>query len=290
MTRKNIFEILKSNYDVSKEMNKITILFSSKLCYYEDYDRYLTKHTIGITLEEIFDIEILPKWKQRGTFLSYKEIREVIGLNDVFTDKTPTHKIISCLEYYYNILHLILVKFDLSHNGKYKYDRTKLRFMIENMNILTDYLHYKKYPIEEDEKVILIPKDPAAIAVAEISTKNTAIAILQYHHDSLKGNLDEKRKLLIAIAHEYEALLKNPIDGFSDFFKKAKDMLNNLNIRHNNTMGKNKKDLLMNMSDADLEKWYDELYQLLLFCVLIKDNVKRKRDIEEFLKKYIHRE
>lgn len=282
MARKNIFEILKDSYKISKEMNKIEDILSSKLIYYYS-DEYWDTTVQRFSLEELFDTEVLPKWKQRGTFLNHGEIREVLGINDTFTEETPVDKIILCLEYYYNILHLVLIKFDLKHKREYKYDNNKIKLVIENMNSLVEYLHYKVYHIDEEEKVILITKNPAATAVAEISTKNTAIAILQYHHASLEGNLDEKRKLLIAISHEYETLLKNPINGFSDYFKKANEMLNNLNIRHNNTTGKNKKDLLINMPNAELEKWYDELYQLLLFCVLIKDNAKRKKDVEQFL-------
>ena len=62
--------------------------------------------------------------------------------------------------------------------------------------------------------------------------------------------------------------------------------LMNMNlIRHNNKSGKNKKELVAQMSDEELESWYDELYQLLLFCVLIKDNKERKDKVDELLKR-----
>ena len=134
-------------------------------------------------------------------------------------------------------------------------------------------------------KVILVPKDPAATAVAEIASKDVAFAILKYHHASLKGKIDEKRKLLLSIANEYEPLLNKQIDGFKEYFDKATNMLNNMNIRHNNKSGKNKKELIAQMSDEELESWYDELYQLLLFCILIKDNKERKDKIDDLLKR-----
>lgn len=62
-------------------------------------------------------------------------------------------------------------------------------------------------------------------------------------------------------------------------------MLNNMNIRHNNKSGNNKKELVAQMDDEELENWYDELYQLLLFCILIKDNKDRKGRIDELLKR-----
>lgn len=60
-------------------------------------------------------------------------------------------------------------------------------------------------------------------------------------------------------------------------------MLNNAHIRHNNKEGSDRKELIANMSDEELEHWYDELYQLLLFCVLAKDNKERKEKIHAFL-------
>ena len=61
-------------------------------------------------------------------------------------------------------------------------------------------------------------------------------------------------------------------------------MLNCCHLRHNNTTGKKKKDTIAQMADDELELWYDELYELLLFCVLIKDNKTRKDKISNFLK------
>ena len=49
-------------------------------------------------------------------------------------------------------------------------------------------------------------------------------------------------------------------------------------------MQRNNKNQIIDMPENDLEHWYDELYQLLLFCVLIKDNVKRKQEITDMLK------
>ena len=152
----------------------------------------------------------------------------------------------------------------------------------DNIKILLDHLNYEMLVIAEEEKVLLIPKNPAATSVAEISSKETAVAILMYNHASLKGNLSQKRNLLLKIYLEYEKLLKKGIKGFTEYFDKTRGLVNKLNIKHNN-----KKEIefeWVNLSDEQLEEWYDELYQLLLFCVLIKDNIERKNKADEFLK------
>ena len=263
MTRKNIFEILEEKYDIKEEFIKIFNLFNNMT--------FLQTHPITFqqdvyTIEKLAD-DIFVQWKQRGSCLNCEEIKRKINLSKDFDN---FENIINHLEYYLNIIHLIEHKqLPLRRCSEYW-------LLTENINILIEHLHYKKIVFDDEEKVILVPKDPAAIAVAEISSDDVAFAIMKYHHASLKGNLNEKRRLLVSIANEYEPLLEKPIDGFYEYIKDAKNMLNNAHIRHNNKEGSDRKELIANMSDEELEHWYDELYQLLLFCVLAKDNKERK--------------
>lgn len=269
MSRKNIFEVLNNNYDIAQEIDKITELFNSNMVSYFDgsYKRCTT------TIEIIFNSIILPNWKQRGTLLSLDEMKEKLNIPDYFEDESwwSINDAINLLEIYDNIAYLIHKKL----NTEYQLDN-RFNLLIENIHILLDHLHYEHKIFEDEEKVILIPKNPAATAVAEISDEETAMAILIYNHHTLKGDLETKRELLNSIARSYEPLLKKTIEGYNDFFKKTNQLLNNLHIRHNN---KN-----IDIDDKTLEHWYDELYQLLLFCVLIDDNLKRKKEATEFLK------
>lgn len=277
MVRKSIFDVLNNNYDIAQEINKITELFNSNMVSY--FDRNYSKCTT--TIERIFNSIILPTWKQRGTLLSLDEIKEKMDIPDYFEEDSfwNIDDVINLLEIYDNIAYLIHKK----QNNEYQLDN-RFNLLLENIIILMDHLNYEHKIFEDEEKVILIPKNPAASSVAEISDEETAMAILMYNHHTLKGDLEAKRKILYSIAKEYEPLLSKPIDGFKDYFVKATNMLNNLDIRHNNKEGKHKNNLVINLKNDELEKWYDELYQLLLFCVLIKDNIERKNNIEEFLK------
>ena len=278
VTRKNIFEILKHKYNVPDEMDKIVALYNSKLFYYNgDYDRG------NYTPEEIFERELLKNWKQRGSYLNCREIRYTIGIPKFFTYETSLENILNTLEYYQNISYLLVDKLNILKNYEYEVS-DNFRILLENMQILLNHLNYEFKVIPKEEKLILIPKNPAATSVAEISDEETAMAILMYNHHTLKGDLETKRELLNSIARTYEPLLKNPIEGYNDFFKKTNQLLNNLHIRHNNFEEENNKNLVIDIDDRTLEHWYDELYQLLLFCVLIDDNLKRKKEAELFLK------
>ena len=279
MNRKNIFDILSEKYDIDEELVKISTLFFNKLFYLSNQ---LFCNQKELTIEELAEEQIYAgypplfvRWKQRGSCLNCAEMRKKLDVpkNESLEDTVIT------LEYFINIISLI--QRNIGFGSKYGiFQDKKFTLLIENIEILLEKMHYEKHFFKDEEKVILVPKNPTATAVAEISSENTAMAILMYHHASLKGNLVRKKELLRQIAQEYEPLLKKGIDGFSDYFSKARDFLNNLDIRHNNS----DKPIVKNLSPEELENWYDELYQLLLFCVLIRDNKDRKDKMAEFLK------
>lgn len=281
MTRKSIFEILESKYDIEKEFNAINRLFSEpSIVAYMNYDQGQL-----VPIELAINSTCFYSWKQRCGCVSLAEMREKLEIDK--RDYSNKNDMIICLEYFCNIIHLANTKlYYNSFHIQNSHQKTQQLIILEdNIDLLLNHLNYEKHVFNEDEKVILIPKNPAATAVAEISSKDTAFSILKYHHASLKGQIEEKKQLLLSIANEYEPLLKKPIDGFTEYFDKATNMLNNMNIRHNNKSGNNKKEFVAQMSDEELENWYDETYQLLLFCVLIKDNKDRKDKLDELLKK-----
>lgn len=280
MARKNIFELLSEKYDIVKEMNKIAKLFSDiKITATNPLNFQRGIYSI----EQIFEWNCFPKWKQRGPYISCAEMKADLNIPNSFSNNIDD--IIRGLEYYVNVLWMVNAKLNFSCNMNYSYPPA-YPMLLENIEILLEHLNYEEQVFDKEEKVILVPKNPAATAVAEIAdNEHIAFAILKYNHNSLKGNIAEKKSLLLSIANEYEPLLKKPINGFSDYFSKANGLLNNLNLRHNNLEGKDKCKAVCEMSVEELEKWYDELYQLLLFCILIKDNVQRKEAIDQLLKK-----
>lgn len=268
MKRKNIFEIIENKYDIKEEIGKIDFLFKEALLV---VNNPLNFHQGRGNAEAVIEDRLFYDWKQRGSCLSCEEIKGKLGID---TNKNKLNDILIRLEYYSNIINLANTKLFFPNCQK-----TPQFVMLEdNIKILLDHLNYETLVIAEEEKVLLIPKNPAATSVAEISPKETATAILMYNHASIKGNLSQKQSLLLKIYLEYENLIKRGISVYSDYFKNARGLINKLKIKHNN------KKEIENLSDEQLEEWYDELYQLLLFCVLIKDNIERKNKADEFLK------
>lgn len=273
-TRKSIFEILEEKYDFNKEFKRITNLFNSNIIMHS--------MGYGYSIESAAN-GVFHEWKARGGCINCADMRQELDINPItkLSETTPEN-IILCLEYYVNILNVFVTKW-LPVSTGYEVN-SNLSLLQNNIDLLLEHMNFMKHNVEEEEKILLLPKDPAAISVAETAPKDIAFAILKYNHASLKGQLEEKRRLLQSIANEYEALLNNPPTGFGEYFKTVKGLLNNMNIRHNNKTGKNKNDLVTNISPKMLESNYDELYQMLLFCVLAKDNLERKKSADKVLK------
>jgi hypothetical protein len=268
MIRKNIFEILKEQYNVKDEIFHISSLFESKLIHirYQSYDE---------SLEEYISEKIFQKWESRGTSINYADMRRRLGL-DKPINYNDINQILNLLEYYENIIGLFLTNY--KSDVRIIERSPNFNILLENIEKLLDHLHHEVLYIADEEKVLIVPKNPAGTAVAEISTEQTGIAILKYNHASMKGDVEEKRKLLVEIAREYEPILDKPPDGHATMFTKTNGLLNCLHIRHNNIEGKYSKEL-----PDDLEKWYDELYQMLLLCVLLSDNVERMIEVQKLL-------
>lgn len=284
MGRKNYLQLLQDRYNISDEFDKITILFNKSIVKHTCNVGYMRTTTEYYTLEQMVEKKF-SYWKGRGTCISIQNMRDELGIDSIIKKpKKEENEVVLGLEYYLNIGNLFLQKV-VPGLPRYEYSfLNEWNMLRENIDILLDKLCFERFYDKDHDLIFLISKNPAATAVAEISSEDTAMSILMYLHASLKGKLAEKKDILRRIAQEYEPLFDKGIIGFSDYFDKANNMLNNLDIRHNNKAGKKKNDLATSLTNEELENWYDELYQLLLFCILIKDNKDRKDKMAEFLK------
>lgn len=130
-------------------------------------------------------------------------------------------------------------------------------------------------PVKEKGITIFVPKEPAMIEVAQVVDEDISYKVLCYNHYSLKGSIEEKRKILEKFAlkleprqseiQELNPTLKNDI--FYAF--------NNLNIRHNNldksdTGNFNEK--FSKFTNNETEKLYDYVYNYCLEAFLELEN------------------
>ena len=158
-----------------------------------------------------------------------------------------------------------------------------------NLDILIDKINYEYKYFKNEEKTLLIEKNPSSTAVAEIVEEELAFKVLEYNHHLLKGNINRKKEILKALADKIEPFRKDLDKGLSLDFGFA---ANELNIRHNNLEGEKKVPYVANMNEEELEIWYDKTYQIMLLCILeneynksIKKTFKQlRKDKDEYKK------
>jgi len=151
-----------------------------------------------------------------------------------------------------------------------------MQFYVQQVIKVIDSIGYMAN--SQDGITDFVPKDQAAISVAEIVDPTLSYRIIEYNHYSMKGDLERKKAVLVALADKLEpkrAKLKQINNSLeADLFY----LLNNVNIRHNNADqgGKNYIQFVANMKDSDVEQWYDDIYQMCLLAFLELDHADRK--------------
>lgn len=273
MARKNIFEILAEKLDIQQQLEKIEELLSENSIYND-------------SLEEVIDIYCIRDWKFRGRCTNCADIRKRLSItyHDIKLCHGNQNIVLNYLEYIANLIWLCNTKY---LEGKDDFD-AEYQYLQENVIGLIEDLGYETKILEDEERVLLLEKNAAATAAAEITSQEISNKIIEYNHFLLKGNIEEKRKILLALADKFEPV-KNELKKVDAILEdNIRYLLNKMNIRHNNKEGKNASGYVSNLTDEELESWYDETYQMLLLSILELDNVERNKKVKE-LKRMIEK-
>ena len=215
----------------------------------------------------------------RGTCISLDDFDDFYGYH---FEKVPSEfeidYLVSFCEYSYNLA---------IYNQGFGYILPTLnigqpiQFYVQQVMKVVEAIGYM--PNMQDGVTDFVPKDQAAISVAEIVDSNLSYKIIEYNHHSMKGDLDRKKNVLIALADKLEpqrAKLKQ-INSLleSDLFF----LFNTINLRHNNSDqgGKNYIPVVAGMNVDEIERWYDDTYQMCLLAFLELDHLDRKDRVKQ---------
>lgn len=139
-------------------------------------------------------------------------------------------------------------------------------------------------------KYVIIEKNKAAAEAAElVEDENTIIELLEYNRFALKGDLSEKRKILNSIAQYIEPLLRSrklQRAGYSQLESDAGFLANSFHIRHNNKTGAKAQEFIVNLSDSDLESWYDKSYSVFLSVIMLSEQIDVAGEIKTLKSTY----
>lgn len=280
MARNSIFDILEEKYDLGMEISRLDFLLSRKECVYDtlyEIDEY--------TIEKFVNGFCFYNWKNRCRCLTCTDMRNVLGINPKKWENVTIHQALIFIEYCANMI--FLCSSYVNKDKKFDF-YADFDVLVKNLQSLAEHLNYDIEYFEDKQMALVVEKNPAATAAAEIvEDDETAFKIIEYNHYLLKGDLDRKKEILKALGDEFEPIRPNlKSNGYSDMESDAGFLLNNMNIRHNNLDGPKKKEFTASLTPAQLEEWYDKTYNILLLCILANDYIPLHEDMKTLKNHY----
>lgn len=258
---RNFYQRMEQEIDFDNEYRKLEVLlFSNNREVPESMNTIIRRYFLA--------------WRHRDIYTSFEELRNAVGFPVRLRDDTlefgnSPHDMNDYFAYSEMIIG-ILIDFE----DQKLFPREVInggKAIVQNIERVLSKVGYRFIVQNQDGRVLVCKKDAAASAVAEISPQAISDAVLEYNHYLLKGNISRKRELLSLIALDLEPRRKEigaiANTAGDDFFF----LVNNLNIRHNNTDASDKakyKPEVANMQKATLEELYDKTYRLALFLYL----------------------
>ena len=270
--RKNFAQILKSGkVDYKKEYKKLYELLFYKNFYDVNGKPYSAHMAFG---------EIFTSFHFRGTCLSLQEFDEVNGFSfSNPAEKEPTFEdLILIMEYFYNMLFWYQASYP-----PYFESSIDTEFLIQHIIKVADAIGYEHKT--ENGLTVFVEKNAVATAVAEsdLIPDDLSYKLITYDHHSMRGNIGKKKEIILQLAGIIEGQKKKIHQMNPGLEKDLFYILNNFNIRHNNCdrLSKDFKPAIAAMDKNELEKWYDETYQMCLLALMEIEQADRKPMLDE---------
>jgi len=282
--RKSIFEIVSESLNMENETQRILMMA-------EHEDLLCVDRFSYYNLFKFVDRYCFRDWECRGHFIDVEDFLEAMDIQNLRREATyDTDALMTLIELVYNFWNLSDQEFS-NNNKRYSLQWCGNFFHLRDVmdDILGQYNHCAY--IDKKKKYVLVIEDkPEVTAVAEIVPVSLAFGVIKYNHKSLKGEIDLKKSILISMGAELEPKRKELQEINRQLSEDIFFMLNNINIRHNNCSTTDKakyKEYTARMTKSQMEKWYDELYQMMLLAVLLLDNTNRTEKIKDLKDKIV---
>lgn len=232
------------------------------------------------SIERVAAMRFRP-WRHRNNYIELAQMKNGMGIISIINNARKNlgitiNEFIYYAEYALNICGLC---------SKYK-PHENINIIIENISNILDYCNYTIELVKEKEVYIIIPKDyETELAINIVKEPNLCENILVYHHHTNKGKVFNKAIILSRLYMYYEKILEKTISSINKTLdNEISELSNKLKIRHDKPNTK-EEIIVANMTDEELEYYYDILFALYLRAVILVDNLKVKPELEELRKK-----
>lgn len=272
--RRSIFDLMNDKeINVEREYLRIHKLFEK--------DYFYGEYGLDTTMSSFIEDEFFINWDKRGRYVSLADMFSSLNIkNNTGLKENTVENLLLYIEVIINLIEMSgLENVKKNYELYYQCDWQIYRLLKENIERLLEDLNYEIKKLS-DKTSIIVEKDMILSSVAE-TNKNVSDKVIEYRRFMLKGKVSKKREILNLLANEIEGM--KPIfkgTTYSNLMDDVQFMLNNLNIRHNNIEGKNKKEYITNLSKSELEKLYDKTFDMILSVFVIDKYLKMKNEID----------
>ncbi|HOJ47274.1 MAG TPA: hypothetical protein PLD48_00195 [Bacillota bacterium] len=273
MERRSIFDIISTRQlDTHEEFYRLHTLFSiEQPINYNSLEVFINKYVFRyIPLSD--------------TFLDVKDIRKYLKIEITDCNYSLNDLLLFC-ELLINIFNQgesIIKKVDSAYN--------QVKIIKRNIELILSKTGHELRKINNNQWIIAEINTQAFLAAEMVDNETAALNIIEYNHFQIKGDIEKKRSILLAIANLIEPILKDKIlgnNGFKQLESDASFLINCFHIRHNNLDGPKQQEYLIGLDEKQLEDWYDKTYELLLLVIITNNYIKNiKAKIEDVKAKY----
>ena len=272
MARQNYFDILnRMEFDPQRELKNLMDLLEMERNFKSIY--YETSLNSAIS-DNFLD------YPNRSTFTNYSQMIEFVGSNIYNT----TEQLFVFSEFLVDIFCNLAEKFT-DEESEF------IQVIFDNITRFLELSNHELITLENGDKIIVeknVYASEASQIVSETSIEE-AIKVLEYNHFSNKGNIQRKKEILIALANYLEPFRRelNNSEELKDIlkvnnqkviaFEKLFEMYNNFGLRHNNS-----NQYHFDLTDDELEQWYDDIYTSTLFVILSMDESRILSKLKTF--------
>ena len=274
--KKNIYEILCSHgLSIDREYSRLHQLFYEHGTLFTWNGAYSVDDFISTHFRK-FDRRLI---KRCLTFDEFnREYHFTFPCISPSFHNLSTDILVYYMEYLYNLLLQVQAIYPSVRNYAVEHNDAHIHFILSSIESLRDELGYTK--VEKDGVTIFVNATPEVSTVAETLEETLAIKVFEYNHQRLKGDLNTKLSILKCLADNIELKKKELKEVNPTLSDNLFQMLQKF-VRHNNENNP----VISAMCAEEIEKWYDNIYNMWLLAKLSLANVPRNKEVKALLGK-----
>lgn len=178
---------------------------------------------------------------------------------------------------------LNLINYTKAYFEKDDTARETAQQIVSNIDVILEKTNHESVQIKEG--YIIVNKNPAtteAIECLEEKNADLALNMIEYNRVLLKGNLQRKREILVALA-DYTEPMNNDFKGtqYAALYSDSRFLVNAIDIRHNNSGKGDLPEKAKSWTSQEKEDWYDKTYQVLLTVILARKHIDVSKEIQD---------